>query len=73
MICDEILPGGRRPDRAARSLAALGLIPALALTQRLGQAQAVVPPGPTIPANAIYANGEPIPDPAGGGYLTYEV
>ena len=26
-----------------------------------------------LPANAIYANGEPIPDPAGGGYLTYEV
>jgi hypothetical protein len=26
-----------------------------------------------IPANAIYANGEAIPDPAGGGYLTYGV
>lgn len=26
-----------------------------------------------IHANAIYANSEPIPDPAGGGYLTYGV
>ena len=26
-----------------------------------------------IPDNAVYANGEAIPDPAGGGYLTYEV
>lgn len=31
------------------------------------------PPSSDIPDNAIYANGEPIPDPAGGGYLTYEV
>ena len=29
------------------------------------------PPSDPIPANAIYANGEAIPDPAGGGYLTY--
>ena len=30
--------------------------------------------GPTLaPDNAIYANGEPIPDPSGTGYLTYEV
>jgi len=26
-----------------------------------------------IPTNAIYANNEPIPDPSGTGYLTYEV
>jgi hypothetical protein len=30
-------------------------------------------PEDTIPANAIYANGEAIPDPSGTGYLTYEV
>ena len=29
------------------------------------------PVGPTIPDNAIYAKGEPIPDPSGTGYLTY--
>ena len=36
------------------------------------RAGAVVSPS-DIPANAIYANGEPIPDPSGTGYLTYEV
>ena len=30
-------------------------------------------PDGAIPDNAIYANGEPIPDPSGTGYLTYEV
>jgi len=66
--CDEILPGGRRPDRAARSLAALGRIPALQLQQRLG---AAVEPTPTVPANAIYIDGHPVPDPSGTGYLTF--
>lgn len=68
MTCEEILPGGRRPDRAARSLAALGRIPTLQIQQRLG---AAVESAPTVPANAIYIDGYPVPDPSGTGYLTF--
>ena len=39
--------------------------------QVLGAASASDTPSSNIPDNAIYANGEPIPDPSGGGYLTY--
>jgi hypothetical protein len=35
-----------------------------------GKTSGLPAPPSDIPANAIYANGEPIPDPA-GGYLRY--
>jgi len=45
---------------------------ARSVTARRGADPTPVDPG-DIPANAIYANGEAIPDPSGAGYLTYEV
>lgn len=43
------------------------------VTARRGPSDTASDPEDPIPTNAIYANGDPIPDPSGTGYLTYEV
>lgn len=36
-----------------------------------GHVTDATPQQPVVPANAIYAAGQPIPNPVGDGYLTY--
>jgi hypothetical protein len=66
----QILPGGRRVTAQARVLFARGVVRASSFIP-IVLIIAEESPSSDIPTNAIYANGEPIPDPSGTGYLRY--